>query len=113
MGNIKTTAATIEQKSTAAITVEQVEAWKKQYGKVYICTTKDGKICYFKRPNRKIIAAAAIDGGIDNVRQKEFVVRNCWLGGDMDIQTDDKYFFALLPLVDSMIEIVECTLKEA
>lgn len=97
--------------TAAAITAEQIAAWKKKHGKVYKVES-EGKVGYLRRPDRKIISAATVIGNGDNLKSKEVVIGNCWLGGDEELKTDDKYFLALAGLVDEMIEIAQMELKE-
>lgn len=97
--------------SAAAITSEQIAAWKKKHGKVYKVES-EGKIGYLHRPTRQIISAAAVFGNGDALKSKEVFIENCWLGGDEELKTDDKYFLALAGQVDEMIEIAQMELKE-
>lgn len=94
------------------VTEEMIAAWKKKYGEVYIVSS-EGKTAYLRRPDRSIIGAASVLGGLDNIKQKEVMIRNCWLGGDEDILNEDKYFFGLSGQVDAMIEVAEVELKKA
>ncbi len=96
----------------ADITPAMIEGWKKKYGDVFIVEA-DGKRAYLRRPDRQTIAAAAVIGGADGFKQKEIVIRNCWLGGDRELVEADKYFLSLAAQVDSIVEIVEVSLKKA
>lgn len=93
------------------ITPEQIGEWKKQHGKVFRIES-GGKVAYLRRPTRKIIAMANVIGGVDLLKVREVLVQNCWLGGDMDFQTDDRYFLGLSTQVDAIIEMAEVSLKE-
>ena len=42
-------------------TPEQIEAWKKKYGKLFGIKV-DGHICYLKKPDRKILSFASVAG---------------------------------------------------
>lgn len=94
------------------ITPEQIEKWKKTYGKVFLVTTEDGKKCYLRRPDRKMLSASAVLSGGDLLKRAEILTRNCWLGGDMDIQNQDKYFLGLSLHIDDIVEIVQAEIKE-
>ena len=96
-----------------AVSEDQVAAWKKKYDGVFVARTADGKVGYLRRPDRKILALAAVEGGRDNLKQKEIIINNCWLGGDEALKIQDKYFLVLAAVVDRMIEVVELTLEEA
>lgn len=104
----------MDQKPTTAIAVtpEQIADWKRKYGEVYIATS-EGRTAYLRRPDRKIISAAAVLGGADNLKQKEVLIRNCWLGGDEEMLTEDKYFLGLSTQIDALIEVAQVELKKA
>lgn len=106
MANGKTAAC-----EAAAITPEMIEGWKKKYGEVYVVST-EGKTAYLRRPDRQIISAASVLGGPDNLKQKEVLIRNCWLGGDEEILNEDRYFLGLSIQVDAIIEIAQVELKK-
>lgn len=93
-------------------TKEQIAKWKKDFGTVFCYTSADGKKCYLRRPNRKIIAAASVMAGTDNMMQKELVIKNCFLGGDESLMNEDKYFYAFAQHIESIIEVVDGELKE-
>lgn len=98
--------------STTA-TPEQVAGWKKQYGedKVFVYEA-DGKKCWLRTPDRKIIGFAAVTAR-DNLAQKEIVIRQCWLAGDAELVNDDRYFFGLAAVIDELTEVVQGELKKA
>lgn len=93
------------------VTEEQIARWKRDYGSVFTYEA-DGKLCYLRRPNRKIIAAASVTAGGDTLLQKELVIRNCFLGGDTSLMAEDKYFWMFSAKIESLIEVVEGELKE-
>lgn len=104
------------EKKTAApvaaeITPEIIEGWKKQYGDVF-CVEAEGRKGYLRRPDRRIIASANVLGGVDGLKIKEILLRNCWLGGDDALLDEDRYFLGILPHADAIIEIVESDLKK-
>lgn len=103
-----------QNKTTAngEVTAEMIAAWKKKYGDVYVVTS-EGKTAYLRRPDRNIIGAASVLGGQDPIKQKEVMIRNCWLGGDEALLDEDKYFLGLSLRMDSMVEVAEVELKKA
>ncbi|MEN9458946.1 MAG: hypothetical protein RL135_1540 [Bacteroidota bacterium] len=76
-----------------AVTPEMIESWKQQYGGVFRYTTEDGKIAYFKTPDRKILGMST--SAPDVVAGNEIVARNCFLAGDECVINEDQYFFGL------------------
>lgn len=105
MAEKKTSPAAVE------ISPEQIAAWKKQYGKVYRVEV-DGKIGYVRRPTRQIIGMAGVIGGNDTVALTEVLIKNCWLGGDSELKTEDKYVLGFVGKFDEIIEIAKVELKE-
>ena len=107
--------------ATAEITPEIIEGWKKKYGDVF-CVEAEGRKGYLRRPGggnapaprptRRIIASANVLGGVDGLKIKEILLRNCWLGGDNALLDEDRYFLGILPHADAIIEIVESDLKK-
>lgn len=89
----------------------KIEAWKKKYGDVYLYET-DGKKCYLRAADRKTISAAAVIGHGDMIKYNEVVLKNCWLGGDEEIQTEDKYFLGVSQILSELINIKEGALKK-
>lgn len=98
--------------SSKDVTPEMVGEWKNKYGDVFVVEA-EGKKCWLRRPNRKVIGAAVVLSNGDPMEQKEVIIRNCWLGGDMEFQNEDRYFFALSGKVDEMVDIATASLKKA
>jgi len=43
---------------------------------------------------------------------RELLVNNCWLGGDEQIRTVDKYFLGLTSRILALVEVVEGKLEK-
>lgn len=89
----------------------QIEAWKKKHGDVFAYEA-DGKICYLHRPSRQAIAAASVIGKEDPFKFAEIILANCWLGGDEELRTEDRYFMGLSQKVSELVEITVGELKK-
>lgn len=101
-----------EKETTAkTITPEQIEAWKKKHGDVF-CVTVGDKVVYLKRPDRKVLGAAAVVGKNDPMKYNEILLNNCWLAGDEDIKTDDALFLGVSAKLGELVEIKEAELKK-
>lgn len=105
-------ARAIDASAPSEVTSSQIEEWKQKYGKIFCYKATDGKMCYFRSPNRRIVAAATVAAGDDGMLQKELVLKNCFLGGDRALLDEDKYFFVLHNYVGGLIDVVEGELKE-
>ena len=102
----------------AKVTKEQIKEWEAKYGAIKeivldreIATQTDpktgkekevvinaGKVGYLRKPDRATIKYAMAksfraDQTVDTIAPGEVVLKKCWLGGDEEINTDDKYYF--------------------
>jgi hypothetical protein len=93
-------------------TPEQIEAWKREHGDVYAITVDEGVLYVRKRKRRDLSyasSAAAKKGGLDYI---EAVMKNCKLGGDDSIITDDAKFMGASGQMATLIDIKEAELKK-
>lgn len=93
------------------VTPEQIEAWKQQHGDVFKIVVED-KVAYLRKPDRKVLSFAGAAGAKEPMKFNEAILRNCWLGGDMDIQNNDDYFLAASSIIQELIVIKEATLEK-
>ena len=95
---------------------EQIREWKSQYGEIFALSTDDEqgrtRICYLRAPRRKDISAASVAGRVDPLKFNETILRQCWLGGDTDIRTDDKLFLSVSGKLADIIEVGEAQLEK-
>lgn len=89
----------------------QIAAWKKKHDDVFAYQA-DGKTCYLRRPGRDVIAAASVVGKEDPFKFAEIILTNCWLGGDDELRTEDRYFMGLSQKVSELVEIKVGELKK-
>lgn len=94
------------------VTPEMVAEWKSKYGDVFVIES-EGRKAWIRRPDRKVISAAAVNAGADLLKNRELILRNCWLGGDMALQNNDRYFLAIASQIEAIIEIAEVAIKKA
>ena len=92
-------------------TNEQIEAWKKQHKDVFEIVVEDS-VGYLRKPDRATMKAITSIANSDPVRGNEVLLKNCWLGGDESIQTDDEKFFSVCPQLSRLMEIKEAELKK-
>ncbi len=88
------------------ITQEQINAWKELYEDVWRITV-DGKVAYLRSPDRKTLSFASSVGASDPMKFNEILLKNCWLAGDLEIQTNDKLFLSASSKLAELIEIKE------
>ncbi len=89
-----------------------INALKAKYGDVFAYRTEDGKVAYFKRPDRRILSYASSTSGGDNIKYKEAIATNCFVDGDREILQVDKYFLGLSSTILDLVEIVEGNLEK-
>ena len=93
-------------------TIEQkISEWKAKHGDVFQVEV-EGRVAYLKRPDRKVLGAAAVTGKNDPMKYNEVILNNCWLEGDEEIRTNDAMFLGVSAQLDEIIEIKEATIKK-
>lgn len=95
----------------AEITKEVIDGWKNQYEKVVKYATEDGKVAYFRNPDLKTADAAAAIASTSPIKSM-IIAKNCFLGGDEEVITDEKYIFGLGNHLRALIVKVEGELSE-
>ncbi len=92
-------------------TPEQIEAWKAEHGEVFAIVVEDS-VLYVRKPTRKDLSyasASAKNGGLDYI---EALMKNCKLGGDETIITDDGKFMGASGQMATLVEIKAATIKK-
>lgn len=93
------------------ITQEQIDAWKKEHNDVFKIEV-GGKTCYVKSPDRKTMSYASNIGTKDPIKFNEVILRNCWLGGDEEIKTDDALFLGAGTVLAEIIQVREASIEK-
>lgn len=93
------------------LTKKQIEDLKAAHGTVYEIEV-GGKICYLRKPSRKVLSAAAVAGQKDPMKYNEIILTNCWLSGDEEIKTDDVLFLGVAGVLSELVEAKEASLKK-
>lgn len=89
--------------SASAVSQEQIEEWKKKYGKVFRYEV-DGKVLFLRQPDRKTLAAASVSAKNDPMKYNEIALRNSVLGGDVELLDNDSVFYGLSQKIDELID---------
>ena len=93
------------------VTQEQINKWKAEHGDVFRLTVED-KECYLKAPDRKTLSYASSVVTKDPLKFNEIILKNAWLGGDEEIQTNDALFLAASSKIAEIIQIKEAELEK-
>lgn len=92
-------------------TPEQVLAWKEKYPNADIWQiTVEDKVAFLRSPDRKTLSLASTVGANDPMKFNEILLKNCWLDGDLEIQTNDTLFLSASAKLATLIEIKEAEL---
>ena len=86
----------------------QIDKWEALFGEVYAITC-DGKICYVKKPDRKILSYASAFQN-NPIKMAETFFNSCFLGGCEDFKTDDELFMSAAPRVGQIFKLKETEL---
>ncbi len=92
----------------------KIEALKKANPKgVWQIANADGsKVAYLRTPTRSEISYATTFLPQDQLGYADAILQNCWLDGDNELKDNDKYFLALVPQIDQIIEVEQVELKK-
>jgi hypothetical protein len=90
--------------------VEQIEAWKKEHKQIFEIEV-EGRKCWLRKPNREIMRFM-LSTGNDPLSRAEALLRDCWLGGDMEIQTDDDLFMAAAGVIEQILPVANAEVKK-
>ena len=101
-----------EKKLVGQAAPEQIEAWKREHGDVFIATVGDS-VCYLKKPSRKALGYASFASKNNPLNFNEVILKDCWLGGDESIKTDDAKFLGVSAVLTDLIEVKEAEIKKA
>lgn len=93
------------------VTPELIEEWKKKHGEIFKISV-DGKTCYLKKPSRKALGYASVAGKDNPLKFNEVILKDCWLAGDEEIQTDDTLFLSVSSKLTDLIQIKETELEK-
>lgn len=89
-------------------TQEQIDGWKAKYPNADIWQiTVEDKVAYLRSPDRKTLSMASTVGAQDPMKFNEILLKNCWLDGDLEIQTNDTLFLSASSKLAQLIEIKE------
>ena len=94
------------------VSKEQVAIWKKQYDGVFKYTASDGKSCYLRNPDLDVLDACRTISAGSSIKFDKAMVDNCWLAGDEELRTVDKYKMGLYEWLGGIIKKVSGKLEE-
>lgn len=106
----------IKRKTFGKLTAEEISALKDKHGDVFLVKVDDAEgnthHGYLRTPTRRDLSAASVAGSKDPLKFNEVIMRQCWVGGDESIRTDDYLFLAASGVISEMIVIGEARLEK-
>lgn len=93
-------------------TKEQIKKYKDEHGTLYRYTADDGKSCLLRSPDLNILDACRTVSGGSSIKFDQALVENCWVDGDEELKTVDKYQMGLFDWLGSIIQKVDGQLEE-
>jgi len=90
----------------------QIDEWKRLYGSVFGYVSEDGKCCVLRAPDLIILDACRTISGGSSIKFDAVLLENCWLGGDNELKTEDKYRLGVFDWLSTVIKKVEGELVE-
>lgn len=91
------------------ITDKQIAELKKKHGELFQISVGD-KSCIVRRPNRKDLSFVSVVK--DPIKMSETLMKQLWVEGDMEIQTDDTLFLAAIPKMEEVLKVKEAQIKK-
>jgi len=95
----------------AKVTQDQIDVWKTQHDGIFKIEV-DGRTAYLRSPDRKTLSYASNIGSSDPMKFNEILLKNCWLAGDEEIQTNDSLFMSVSSKLAEIIEFKEAKLEK-
>lgn len=103
----------LNKPALADINDEIIKQWKTAHKKVFVFKSDDGQATgYFKSPDRRIMDAYSVKQRTNPVLCNELLVKDCFLGGDEKLITEDAYFYGLSQKLQALIDTKEGELTE-
>ncbi len=93
-------------------TKEQIAEFKAKHGHIFKYTASDGKSCILKAPDLLTIDACKTIAGNSSIQFDMALVENCWVAGDEELRTVDKYRLGLFEWLGVIIVKIEGELVE-
>lgn len=112
MGNSENTNETpTQQPLIGAVAMTTLAEWREKYGQIWVVEV-EGRIAYFRKPDRSELRAAMVYTEKDKVKYMEILVEACMLGGATDIKTDDDLFFATSRVIPHLTSVKHAEIKK-
>jgi hypothetical protein len=102
----------IEMENLKTEPQDQIDAWKKKYGEIFVISFEDGREVFLKKPDRKVLSLAMSKMQTNPLGFAETILNQCFIGGDQEVKTDDSYFFGAASQLEGLMEVKTAELKK-
>lgn len=89
---------------------EQIEAWKKEYGEIFVAEADDC-VAYFKKPSRSQLSYAMTLQS-DPLKMTETILKACFIGGSEVMINDLDHLLGASAIADSLITSKQVAVKK-
>jgi len=99
-------------------TAEQISIWKKENSEVHEITVEvvpgiEHGVGYLKGASRDVAARAMTMYTQSKILETgEFIINNCWLGGDERLKSDEKIAMAAAVEANQLVEFMTSSVKK-
>lgn len=105
------------KEGASLVTKEQIDAWKKQHGTIHQIDVEVSKddvaTCFIRKPNRNEMAyIISLQNQSKILESKEFLLNNCWLGGDDRCKTSEDIAMAAAIQAGTTVEFLAAEVKK-
>jgi hypothetical protein len=94
------------------LTKQQIDAHRAKHGELFRYTTTDGKSCLLKTPDLMTLDACRTIAAGSSIKFDKALIDNCWVDGDVELKTEDKYLMGLFEWTQALIIKVDGTLEK-
>ena len=105
-----------EKKQIGKLSDAEIKSLKEKHGDIFAVKVEDTEgnthFGYLRTPKRRDLSAASVAGSKDPLKFNETIMRQCWIGGDEDIRTNDYLFLAASGVISDIIEVGEAQLEK-
>lgn len=99
--------------TVADVTKEVIKGWNKKYGEGKCAKIKvEDKACFLRPPTRTEMGAYSVAYRNNPVKANEYLLKQIWLAGDMEIQEEDHLFYAAAEKLPDLVDTASAELEK-
>ncbi len=102
----------MEEEKKSTFSEAQIQQYKKDHGRIFRYRSDDGKEAILKSPSLQTIDACRAISNRSPLKFDQALAENCWVDGDKELLTVDKYRAGLYDWLASIIDKVSGQLEE-